>query len=188
MIKALIFDCFGVLASEGWLQFRDTYFGKDAATIEQANDAMKAWSLDMLSAEEFMAQMVEVSGETEKFIRDMLFRNRPDEALFGFIRTQKEHYRIGMLSNIQTGRLEHIFSDEQLALFDDLALSFEIGIAKPDPNAFLVAADRLGVLPEECMFVDDQEKNVVAARAQGMTAIVYSGFRQFEADVKDLLQ
>ncbi len=49
-------------------------------------------------------------------------------------------------------------------------VSTDVGVRKPDPEAYLGAARRLGVTPDRCLFVDDREKNIAAARAVGMDA------------------
>ncbi len=48
-----------------------------------------------------------------------------------------------------------------------------IGVAKPDPRVYRIAAERLGVAIERCLFVDDTAANVVAAREAGMAAVHY---------------
>lgn len=57
-------------------------------------------------------------------------------------------------------------------LFDHVLESWRIGARKPDVRAYELAAERLGVAPEQCVFADDQEVNVAAARTLGMTGIV----------------
>jgi epoxide hydrolase-like predicted phosphatase len=58
-------------------------------------------------------------------------------------------------------------------LFDDIVCSAEVGMAKPDPAIYQLAAERLELAPDECVFVDDWDKNIEAARATGMTAVLY---------------
>ena len=45
---------------------------------------------------------------------------------------------------------------------------------KPHPEPLLLSAEKLGVLPEECVYVGDVENDVVAAKAAGMKAVIYS--------------
>jgi putative hydrolase of the HAD superfamily len=74
--------------------------------------------------------------------------------------------RTGLLSNAAgCGRPE--WPD----LFDVVVLSGIAGVAKPDPAAFLLVAERLGVPPERCVFVDDLRRNVLGAAAVGMTGV-----------------
>lgn len=187
MIQAVIFDCFGVLASEAWGQFRETYFGHDDALVLEANDVMKALNLGMLTPDEFLITMSKMSKRPVEELQALFYHNVPDEALFRYIKDNKKRFKYGVLSNIQQGRIEHIFSKEQLDLFDVLTLSGDIGLAKPDPNAYYYAANQLDVLPEECLFVDDQPRNVEVAKETGMLGIVYESFRRFEVEARKLL-
>src|SRR5262249_56510973 len=67
------------------------------------------------------------------------------------------HYDRGMLSE----------------LFDDVVISAEVGFHKPQPEIYRLAADRLAVRPQRCLFVDDLRENCEGAEAGGMTAILF---------------
>jgi putative hydrolase of the HAD superfamily len=58
-------------------------------------------------------------------------------------------------------------------LFDEVVVSGETGLRKPEPEIYLHTARLLGVPADECVFVDDLEQNVEGARAVGMTAFVH---------------
>ena len=66
-------------------------------------------------------------------------------------------------------------------------LSGEIGIRKPDPEIYLVAARRLDVAPDRCVFVDDLGGNLKPAKALGMTTIRHVTAPQPSPDLKRLL-
>jgi putative hydrolase of the HAD superfamily len=76
--------------------------------------------------------------------------------------------RTGLLSNSWGFDYER---DGWGDLFDAVVISGEIGMRKPDPGIYLHAAARLGVRPEECVFVDDLRPNVKGAVAVGMVGI-----------------
>ncbi|HSB41265.1 MAG TPA: HAD family phosphatase [Methylomirabilota bacterium] len=83
-------------------------------------------------------------------------------------------YRCSILSNADRSLRSRL--EGELAvhhLFDDIVVSAEVGMAKPEPEIFRLAADRLGLPPETCVFVDDWDKNVEAARAVGMQAVLH---------------
>lgn len=61
--------------------------------------------------------------------------------------------------------------DEVLARFDVIIESSKIGVRKPDPRFYEIACETLGVVPEECVFLDDLGVNLKPARAMGMTTI-----------------
>jgi putative hydrolase of the HAD superfamily len=82
---------------------------------------------------------------------------------------------LGLLSNI-IEELVPVFEARHrtwLAHFTALTYSCEIGVAKPDHRAYTIAAARLGVQPRDCVFIDDTEANVLAAREVGMRAEVF---------------
>lgn len=55
-----------------------------------------------------------------------------------------------------------------LPLFEDVIISAEVGLRKPDPEIFLLALDRLGARPQEVLFVDDFAHNIAAAATLGI--------------------
>lgn len=56
-------------------------------------------------------------------------------------------------------------------VFDTLVLSGDVGFGKPDPRIYLLTAERIGLIPEECVFVDDQVANVRGAVRAGMVGV-----------------
>ncbi len=61
-----------------------------------------------------------------------------------------------------------------LALFDRFEVIVDAtytGILKPDPEAYALCLDRLGLAPRSCVFVDDQARNIDGARAAGLRTI-----------------
>jgi putative hydrolase of the HAD superfamily len=92
---------------------------------------------------------------------------------------------LGLLSNIIKD-LVPIFEKRHrrwLSHFTALTYSCEIGVAKPDHRAYEIALDRLGVEPGDCLFLDDNEANVLAARDLGLRAEVF----QAPGQVRELL-
>jgi putative hydrolase of the HAD superfamily len=72
-------------------------------------------------------------------------------------------------------------------LFDVIVLSAAVGMRKPDTDIFTSTAERLGVKPPECVFVDDLEENVEGARAAGMRAILHRDARSTIPKLEELL-
>lgn len=66
------------------------------------------------------------------------------------------------------------------------AVSCELGLRKPDPEAYRKAAERAGASPAECLFVDDRESNCAAARDVGMEAIRFKSAGQLRREMRAL--
>ena len=58
-----------------------------------------------------------------------------------------------------------------LARFEHVIESSVVGVRKPDPAIYLMACDKLGVEPQDCVFLDDLGINLKPARALGMATI-----------------
>jgi putative hydrolase of the HAD superfamily len=92
------------------------------------------------------------------------------------IRTCSSSYKTACLTN-NFSRAEAVVSDEVAAiyaLFDAVLESRVLGVRKPDPRFYELACERLGVSPEQCVFLDDLGVNLKPARALGMHTIKVS--------------
>ncbi len=187
MIRAIIFDCFGVLATDGWLPYRDQHFGHDTNLVQQATDLNKAVDAGILDYISFISQVAELAGLSPEAARREIESNVPNPQLFDYISELKQDYKIGVLSNAGANWLPTIFTSEQVELFDAVALSYEMGIIKPDKRVYEIIAERLGAEPEECIFIDDQQKYAEGGKEAGMQAILYQNFAQFKTDLETLL-
>jgi FMN phosphatase YigB (HAD superfamily) len=184
---AIIFDCFGVLVTEGWIAFRDRYFA-DSATRQQAIDLRRAADWGSVPYEDFEQNLAALAGVSIATVRSYLQGNTPNELLLEHIQTDlKPHYKIGLLSNAASDALPRLFTPEQQQLFDATVLSYHLKVAKPDPRAYLAIAEKLSVDPEQCIFIDDNEYFCTAAREQGMRAICYKDFEQYKTELTRLL-
>lgn len=96
------------------------------------------------------------------------------EANIALVRALRPPYRCSILSNADLSLRGRLKDELRLDhLFDDIVVSAEVGMAKPRPEIFRLAADRLGLPPAACVFVDDWDQNVEAARAVGMQAVLH---------------
>jgi putative hydrolase of the HAD superfamily len=99
---------------------------------------------------------------------------RPIGTNLELVKRLRPPYKVSVLSNAD-GSLRGRLEDELRIhhLFDDIVCSAEVGMAKPEPEIFRLAAGRLGLDPAECVFVDDWDQNIEAAKGVGMTAVRY---------------
>ena len=74
-----------------------------------------------------------------------------------------------------------------LPYMDGGVFSWEAGLVKPDPRIYRLLLTRYDLTPSECVFLDDFEANVNAARAEGMHAIRFRNESQGRADLERLL-
>jgi epoxide hydrolase-like predicted phosphatase len=72
-------------------------------------------------------------------------------------------------------------------LFDAVLISGEVGIRKPSPEIYRLAAERIGLAPPECVFVDDLPFNLAPAAELGMATVHHVGTGQTIAELERLL-
>jgi putative hydrolase of the HAD superfamily len=108
--------------------------------------------------------------------------------LIEYARRLRPWYRTGILSNSFVGARER----EQAAygfedLVDEIVYSHECGLSKPDPAIYTLTCERLGIAPEQMVFLDDLEPNVDGARQAGIHAVLYTDNAQAIRDIEALL-
>jgi putative hydrolase of the HAD superfamily len=98
-----------------------------------------------------------------------------DPEVAEILRTARQHGPVLLVTNATT-RLESDVDRLGLAAqVDAVVNSARLNAAKPDPAIYEAAAERAGVPPHRCLFVDDSAVNTDAARALGMTAHHFTG-------------
>ncbi len=187
MIKAIIFDCFGVLtATELWKEFIATLpedVRREASDLNRVRDA------SLISLKEFNDQIKQLTGRLPSVIesrtKDAVEKNEP---LFNYIKELHKSYKTAILSNVGSNWVREVFlNDQEQKLFDEIILSYEVFVTKPDPDIYLLTAEKLGVEPEECIFIDDGEHNCLGAQKAGMKAVHYNNFVQCKMDIEQIL-
>jgi epoxide hydrolase-like predicted phosphatase len=101
----------------------------------------------------------------------------PDEAMIGAVRRAREQaVPTGLISNSWGGNYgEGGYQREMFdELFDHVVISGEVGLRKPQPEIYLLAAERFSAEPSECVFVDDFKVNADGATAVGMRGIQHT--------------
>jgi putative hydrolase of the HAD superfamily len=181
MVKAIIFDCFGVLVGTGfWSVYRQLGGNpdQDAEYIATMLESSNSSRMPMLEFQRAMAQHLGVS--LDQFMSAFSNDERPNQPIFDYIASQlKPHYKIGIISNANVGVIEQRIPPSLLQLFDSVVVSAKVGLLKPDPAIFSLAAAQLGVDPTEIVFTDDYFEYLPGAKAVGMQTILYKDFTDF---------
>lgn len=162
----------------------------DDVDTDEVRSVHRAYTAGIIDKQTSAEQIRRLTGksfkEAEDLGQDEIAKNT---TLLDYIRDLRGRgYKIGLLSNIATNWIRDSFltADEQ-ELFDDMVMSFEVGITKPDPRIFMLACERLRVAPSETVLVDDIDRYTEAAKAEGMQAVVYRDFKQMKADLEKIL-
>jgi putative hydrolase of the HAD superfamily len=180
-ISWLLFDADGVLqrSPDGWRRTLDGLLGDDPdSTLAELFTLEQEQSLTGRDFRELVVSVLRrrgVSADPERVL-DCWRLLEVDTSMIGRIRQlRRGGIRCGLATNQQNVRIEHMRSmPEYAGLFDAKFYSAELGLAKPDPAYFAAIVRQLSVAPEDVLFVDDKEDNVLGARAAGLRAEVFA--------------
>ncbi len=195
--RALLVDFGGVLTTNVFDSFREfckreglapdavkRLFREDAEALALLRRLERGELPEDAFAERF-APMLGV--ERHEGLVDRLFAEMgPDERMSAAVRRVREAgIRTVLVSN--SWSTAHYDRDQLAELFDEVVISADVGLHKPEPEIFALAAERSGVPPAECVFVDDLRENCAGAEAAGMTAILHRGAERTLAELDRLL-
>jgi putative hydrolase of the HAD superfamily len=180
-IEAVLFDFGGVLTTPVWDSFSAfcRAEGLDPDAIKdlfrsdpEALALLRRLEIGDISERDFERRFGERLGleNRERLIDSMFEGMKPLDTMVTAVRDLR-------LGGVRTGLLSNSWStdhyDRELLgeLFDDVVISAEVGLHKPQPEIYRLAAERIGSAPEACVFVDDLRENCEGAEAVGMTAV-----------------
>ncbi|MFV2041861.1 MAG: HAD family hydrolase [Anaerolineales bacterium] len=138
---------------------------------------------------EWVRQELDLSQEEgQQLTRDFWQGDDLDPELVGYIRGLRAQFQTGLISNAWLELREQLVRHWRIDdAFDDLVISAEVGLRKPDPAIYRLALDRLEVRADRAVFVDDFENNISAAAEIGMHAVLFRSRSQAIAEVDRLI-
>lgn len=128
----------------------------------------------------------EKTGDLLKLIKEWPTHRKNENVLELAEKLKNAGYKIGMLSNNSLANREIILKGGLEKIFDPLLVSSEIKASKPWPEAYKIFAERMGCRPEEIIFIDDSEKNIVNARELGFAGIVFTDYKSLVIELSKL--
>lgn len=181
MRRGLLTDYGGVLTTsvfESFRAFARTEALEEDAVVhlfledEQALAELHRLERGEITEDQLAATLAPLLGVSPERLADRLFAaTRPDARMIAAVDAARAAgVRTALVSN-SWGLGVYRRARDVLHRFDAVLISGELGMRKPDPEIFLLAAERVGLPPSACVFVDDLPSNCAAAAALGMAAV-----------------
>lgn len=184
MIKAILFDFGGVIykhqgtivphvlaiifntnqekINEEYQKYKNTLVAGKISTESLLLTLKKKFSTDK-TIEELEKQWLSVYGELTK----------PDEGVLDLIRILKRKYKIYLFTNTNEMNDRYNKNTGIYNYFDEIFCSFKMGMAKPDLGVYQFVLAEITTNPEETVFIDNQEENLLPAKTLGMKTILF---------------
>jgi len=200
-ITTIIFDLGNVLLTNDWhcgveekFQEYSDYFN---ITYDDMERGWKASFFDFMtgkiSEDEFWRIFLQVAGANIIDIEHAkkLWRKyqRPIENVLGLLKKIKEsnRYQLSALTTVSREWLD--FKREKYDLdsfFEEIVSSGYSGLIKPDVGIYKLLLEKINKKPEECLFIDDSEKNLLPAKEIGMKTILFTNQEELERNLIEL--
>ena len=144
----------------------------------------KDFELGLISTREYIRKVEEFFGLRVKLDVETLFNIwdkcfEPDEMVLSIVGGLNGEVTKGILSNTNSLHIEVVRKKWKIFdNFDYLFFSYEIGYAKPDRRIYQFVAEKLGVVPEQVIFIDDLEENVSSAKEFGFVTHLFENWEK----------
>lgn len=181
MIKAVIFDWGGVLIENPAPELIANCSKSLKLSTERFTEAFKkyihAFQTGAIGELELWKKLCRETGGTppgEKSLWRPAFEAsyRPINEMFSLAeKLQKHGIKTALLSNTEKEAME-FFHEQNYQCFDNLIFSCQEGVAKPDEDIYKLTIQKIGVPPQNILFIDDKKENTEAASALGFQTIL----------------
>ncbi|MBU1046069.1 HAD family phosphatase [Patescibacteria group bacterium] len=195
-IKGIIFDLGGVLIKDSGVAFIKYASGKLkiepkklGKVIRQEADALGRGEETTLEFWHRVCCKLGIKCPSDKILQTLWVKPYKQHAkikkgMFGLIKGLGKRYKTAILSNTikehsQINRERGLFD-----FFDEVLLSDEVGLRKPEKKFFGEASKRLGIPLKNMIFIDDDIRWVKAARKYGLDAILFKNKKQLVVALK----
>ena len=194
MIKAIIFDLWETLGTKN-IGISKTL--RDKFSIEKTSDFLikyeHAIQLKQYDSHEELSRSflnhfeIELTKESIDFVTNTLqqgiTRATLFEGMYELINNLSKKYKLGILSNTTYFESQVPINWKINQFFDAQVYSWQLGSIKPSFRNFEAICSKLNVSPEEVIFIDDGEKNIIAAREFGLKGIQYKNMKQLKKEL-----
>lgn len=171
----ILIDFFGVVSSEvAVVWFKKRFPEEEARRIQY--EMYQPLDLGQSTEQEIYTKMSELTGESVEEIKSELYSlARINTEVVAWVRKARKHHQVILCSNASASFLRLVLKKNDIEdLFDEIFISSEIGITKPDKAYFEYVLDKLQVRSEQTIFFDDNPANVEAAENCGIQSYQFS--------------
>lgn len=196
-IRNVIFDVGNVLVDFSWQEYLESFHFPKEESEAIANAVFKneIWNerdQGLLEEEEYIERMCAAAPEYAEDIRLVMqttgkcIHERPfAETWMQFLKSKG--CSLYILSNYSKGTFEQSQKKMHFLKYMEGAIfSYEVKLIKPDPKIFELLLNRYGLVPQECVFIDDRPDNCETAEKLGIHAINFTSFKQAAGELEKL--
>tara|TARA_Y100000310_G_scaffold200887_1_gene200985 strand:- start:4757 stop:5359 length:603 start_codon:yes stop_codon:yes gene_type:complete len=195
MIKAIIFDLGGVVFHPDWKSMNEMMGEEIGISIFLDKDLRQIYDYETMVGKTSMEDVFKIIIEKNNIdisVEDAIRIYKKsyekfslfDENIIKLIADLRKKFKIYALSNTN---LIHKQVNEEKGLFenfDDIFMSYDLKMRKPDENIFKEVLKKVELKSEECVFIDDNPENIEVARGLGFKGIKFENYEKLISSLK----
>ncbi len=189
MIKVIAFDYNGVISAFGPIKkWMDTNISKDEEKYLIYKKSAPKWDRGEIELREMYEILSTITGvKAEKIWSEYFEKQILNEGMIELVNKLKLNYKIFLFSNHQGELLQKLLKKHGIKnLFDEIIVSSDHMLIKPNPIFFEVLVKTAGVNKDEILFIDDSIENVEGGINFGIKSILYKNTKNLEDDLEKM--
>lgn len=187
MIKVIAFDYAGVLSPGPMTQWVKENLNISDDKFALYKDYAHKWDLGEMNIEQVYEKLSIITGIPPHLIWEKFYENSTyNKQVVNIIIKLKKHYGVILFSNFLGELLRKLLEKYKITnLFDEIIISSEHKMKKPNNDFFKLLIEKAGVKKDEILFIDDRKDNVKAALTFGIKSILFKNAKDLEQNLKD---
>ena len=195
MIKLIIFDFSGVVSVDEEDPYIEKFAKKHNISFDDLNELytenLKKSERNEIPLSEVWNKVMEkfnIKGDYKDFVKEMMFTKTFYQETLKFVLELRKKYKTAYFSNYAEEYWDYVIKLEDLEKYFDFGIvSYQIGSRKPEPKGFKLILEHFNLKPDEAVFTDDAEKNLINAKELGINTIHFKNLEQFKEELNKLI-
>lgn len=192
-MKLLVFDMGHVFVDFEWEAVCGGFCRRTGCSLETLRPvfgelSQLGYESGQIGTDAFLAELNKRLGADitrQEFSELWLHTFRENPQMAELLQSLKKQRPLYLLSNTNEVQYEWLQANYNVARhFEHLVLSYKVGCSKPEEEIYRLVLERSGLRAQDCLFVDDLERNVKAAARLGMNTIRFSGVEPLKSDLR----
>jgi epoxide hydrolase-like predicted phosphatase len=97
---------------------------------------------------------------------------------------KKKGYKVAVLSDQWALAKDALLPEKEFKIFDEVVVSCDVGVRKPNPAIYNLVLEKLNLKPQEVLFIDNQEWNILPAHSMGMKTVLFTSNKKLKEQLK----